>query len=114
MLELAFSVDRQRRVQGSNLTVEESSNMKEVPCMAVFVVNSEGRVVKTNASALRILDRASGDVVGQYYWRFLAVFRTDARLQGEAYFSDPVLRSLSTEEPQLNIIGLLYRRGGIA
>ena len=84
------------------------------PAMAVFIVNSDGRIVKTNETALRWLDLASEQILGQHYGRFLAVFRSEARLDGEKNLSDPVQRSLATEEPQLNIMGLLYRKGGAA
>jgi PAS domain-containing protein len=114
MLELALFADRHSPVRHVEFDQEASWSVKESPPPAVFVVDGRGRVVKANASALRVLGRASEEIIGQHYWRFLSVFRSGARLDGKGSFSDPILRSLATEEPQLSIMGLLHRRGGIS
>ena len=112
MLEPVYSVDQQIGTRRANPVQDQPPDVKVATCVAVFVVNNDGRVVETNPHALRILDRKSAEVVGQYYWRFFSVSRGKEKLPGE-YFSDPVLHSLATEEPQLDVVGLLYRRGGI-
>ena len=112
MLELAFSAERKFPDHESGFR-PAGAWVHEPASMAVFVVNSDGRVMKTNSAALRMLDRTSAEIIGQHYWRFFAVFPGEARRDGKESFADPILRSLSTEEPQLNVMGLLYKKGGV-
>jgi PAS domain-containing protein len=78
---------------------------------AVFVIDKSGSITRANEAALQMLDLPESAVLGKYYGRFFALMDARPNDTGEWHFADPMVRCLATEEPYLNVLGLLLKSG---
>src|SRR5688500_7293595 len=74
---------------------------------AIIIIDKSGSISKANETALEMLKLPAGDVLGEYYGRFFALMDTGPAEPGEWHFADPMVRCIATEEPYLNVLGLL-------
>jgi len=78
---------------------------------AVFVIDKSGSIAKANKAALLMLKLPADDVLGKYYGRFFALMDASPTGTGDWHFADPMVRCMATEEPYLNVLGLLLKTG---
>ena len=78
---------------------------------AILVIDKSGCITKANETALEMLKLSADHVLGKYYGRFFALMDAGPGDAKEWQFADPMVRCMATEEPYLNVLGLVLKAG---
>jgi hypothetical protein len=74
---------------------------------AILCIGPGGSIEHVNARALDLLSCTEEEVIGSFYGRYLELSRASPCFRTDSIDCDPVIRCLATEEPCLNVVGLL-------